>query len=64
MAQMIMLAILIAGSIFLYRRFVADANRLAEKSRLAERERQSGATGTLIKDPETGEYRLDDRSEP
>lgn len=64
MAQMIMLAILIAGSIFLYRRFVADANRLAEKSRLAERERQSGATGTLVKDPETGEYRLDDRSEP
>lgn len=64
MAQMIMLAILIAGSIFLYRRFVADANRLAEKSRQAERERQSGATGTLVKDPETGEYRLDDRSEP
>lgn len=63
MAQMIMLAILVAGSIFLYRRFVADANRLAEKSRQAERERQSGATGTLVKDPETGEYRLDDRSE-
>ncbi len=59
MAQLIMLAVLVAGSIMLYRRFVADANRLAEKSRRAERERQSGAMGTLVKDPQTGEYRLD-----
>lgn len=61
MAQLIMLAVLIAGSIYLYRRFVADANRLAAKTRREEQERQSGAMGTLVKDPETGEYRLDNR---
>ena len=43
MAQLIMLAVLIAGSIYLYRRFVADANRLAAKTRREEQERQSGA---------------------
>ena len=41
-----------------YRRFVSDAQRLAEKSRRAEKERQTGAVGTLVKDPATGEYRL------
>lgn len=59
MPQLIMLAVLVAGAILLYRRFVADANRLAEKSRRVEREQQSGASGTLVKDPQTGEYRLD-----
>lgn len=63
MAQLIMLAILVAGSIFLYRRFVADANRLAAKARREAQERQSGATGTLVKDPDTGEYRLETRPE-
>ncbi|MBB4064360.1 hypothetical protein [Gellertiella hungarica] len=57
--QLILIAILVAGAILLYRRFVADATKLAERSRREERERQSGATGTLVKDPETGEYRLD-----
>lgn len=58
MPQLIMLVLLLVGSVLLYRRFVADANRLAEKSRRMEREQRSGATGTLVKDPETGEYRL------
>jgi membrane protein implicated in regulation of membrane protease activity len=61
--QLILLALLIAGSIVLYRRFVRDARKLSEKSRREERERQSGADGTLIKDPHTGEYRLDQRRE-
>nr|WP_316652792.1 hypothetical protein [uncultured Gellertiella sp.] len=58
MPQLIMLLLLAAGAVLLYRRFVRDAERLAQKTRLAERERQSGATGTLVKDPKTGEYRL------
>jgi membrane protein implicated in regulation of membrane protease activity len=58
MAQLIFLAVLIGGSLYLYRRFVKDAEKLAKKSRQEEKERQTGAMGTLIKDPETGEYRV------
>lgn len=56
--QFILILVLVTGSILLYRRFVRDASRLAEQSRRAEQERHSGAQGTLVKDPETGEYRL------
>ncbi|PTM98431.1 hypothetical protein [Mycoplana dimorpha] len=58
MAQMIFLLIVAAIVWLGYRKFVADAQRLARKRREAEMERQTGATGTLVKDPETGEYRL------
>ena len=58
MAQLITILVLVFSAWWLYRRFVSDARRLAEKSRRAEKERQTGAIGTLIKDPATGEYRL------
>ncbi|XAZ24276.1 hypothetical protein LVY75_13740 [Sinorhizobium sp. B11] len=58
MAQLVTLLILVCAGWWLYRRFVSDAQRLAEKSRRAEKERQTGAVGTLVKDPATGEYRL------
>ncbi|MBX4865502.1 MULTISPECIES: hypothetical protein [Rhizobium] len=58
MAQLITILILVFSAWWLYRRFVSDARRLAEKSRRAEKERQTGAVGTLVKDPVTGEYRL------
>jgi membrane protein implicated in regulation of membrane protease activity len=58
MAQLITLLILVCAGWWLYRRFVSDAQKLAEKSRRAEKERQTGAVGTLVKDPATGEYRL------
>ncbi|PWE58005.1 hypothetical protein DEM27_02095 [Metarhizobium album] len=58
MAQLIFLIILVAGGWILYKRFIGDAQRLAAKSRQAERERETGAMGTLIKDPATGEYRV------
>ncbi|AJC78137.1 hypothetical protein EFR00_16710 [Rhizobium sophoriradicis] len=58
MAQLITILVLVFSAWWLYRRFVSDARRLAEKSRRAEKERQTGAIGTLVKDPVTGEYRL------
>ncbi|OJT96366.1 MAG: hypothetical protein BGN83_21730 [Rhizobium sp. 63-7] len=58
MAQLIFLIVLVAGGWLLYKRFIGDAQRLAAKSRQAERERETGAMGTLIKDPATGEYRV------
>lgn len=58
MPQLIFLVVLIGGGYLLYKRFVSDAARLAQKSRNAQRERENGAIGTLVKDPETGEYRV------
>ncbi|RUM26120.1 hypothetical protein EFQ99_07515 [Rhizobium vallis] len=58
MPQLITILILVFSAWWLYRRFVADARKLAEKSRRAEKERETGAIGTLVKDPATGEYRL------
>nr|WP_295987667.1 hypothetical protein [uncultured Agrobacterium sp.] len=58
MAQLITIFLLVVGSIILYRRFVRDAEKLSAKSKRREKERETGAIGTLIKDPETGEYRV------
>lgn len=58
MAQLILLVILIGGGWLLYRKFVADAERVSAKARQLKRERDSGASGTLVKDPVTGEYRV------
>jgi len=58
MAQLIFLLLVAAAIWFGYRKFVGDAERLTRQRRNAEKERRTGADGTLIKDPETGEYRL------
>lgn len=58
MVQLILLLVLVGGGMLLYRRFVADAEKLSARSKQAERERETGAVGTLVKDPETGEYRV------
>lgn len=58
MPQIIFFAVVIGGIWWLYRRFVRDARKLTEKSRRAENERRTGAVGTLVKDPKTGEYRV------
>ncbi len=41
-----------------YRTFLREAKRVSERVRRAEREAQNRSSGTLVKDPETGEYRL------
>ncbi|MGP4685451.1 NfeD family protein [Agrobacterium pusense] len=58
MAQLITIILLVVGAIILYRRFVRDAEKLSAKSKQREKERETGAIGTLIKDPKTGEYRV------
>ena len=58
MSRIIFFVILIGGAYFLYRRFVSDAVKLQAKSKAAEKERQTGAMGTLVKDEVTGEYRV------
>ena len=58
MAQIIFLLLVVGLAWFGYRKFVADAERLSRQRRQSEKEQRTGATGTLVKDPETGEYRL------
>ncbi|GEO85065.1 MULTISPECIES: hypothetical protein [Alphaproteobacteria] len=58
MSRIIFFVVLIGGAYYLYRRFVTDAQKLAAKSKASEKERQTGAMGTLVKDEVTGEYRV------
>ncbi|OHV75887.1 hypothetical protein [Rhizobium sp. LCM 4573] len=58
MAQLLFLVVLIGGGWLLYKRFVRDAERLSARTKEQEKERQTGAIGTLVKDPKTGEYRV------
>ena len=58
MAQIIFLLLVVGVAWWGYRRFVADAERLSRLRKRSEEERRTGATGTLVKDPETGEYRV------
>jgi membrane protein implicated in regulation of membrane protease activity len=58
MPQLILLAVVGAVAWFGYKRFVAEANRVSARVREAEREKKTGAQGTLVQDPETGEYHL------
>jgi hypothetical protein len=58
MPQIILLAVVGAVAYFGYRSFIREANRVTAKVRRAERQQATGANGTLVKDPKTGEYRL------
>jgi membrane protein implicated in regulation of membrane protease activity len=58
MPQLILLIVIGAIAYVGYRAFVREAERVTAKVRRQEREVQNRANGTLVKDPETGEYRL------
>jgi len=58
MAQIIFLLLVVGLGWFGYRKFVSDAERLSKLRKRSEEERRTGASGTLVKDPETGEYRV------
>ena len=58
MPQLILIILLADCGWLFYRRFIRDAERLTTRTRQQERERETGAMGTLVKDPATGEYRV------
>lgn len=58
MPQLFLLAAVGAVAWFGYKRFLSEAERVNARVRDAEKETRTGAQGTLIEDPETGEYRL------
>nr|CAD6423009.1 membrane protein [Rhizobium sp. Q54] len=58
MAQLIFFILIVGGGWLLYKRFIRDAEKLTARSRERQKEQETGALGTLVKDPETGEYRV------
>jgi membrane protein implicated in regulation of membrane protease activity len=58
MPQLLFFAVVGVVAYVGYRSFVREAQRLTAKARRAETQRQTGAQGTLVKDPVTGEYHL------
>ena len=58
MPQIIFFALIGLVAYVGYRSFVKEAERVTAKVRRAEKQAATGANGTLVKDPKTGEYRL------
>jgi membrane protein implicated in regulation of membrane protease activity len=58
MPQIIFFAVVGVVAYVGYRTFVKEAERVTAKIRRAEKQAANGTQGTLVKDPETGEYRL------
>lgn len=58
MPQIIFFAVVGVAAYVGYRSFVREAERVTAKIRRTEKQHANGAMGTLVKDPETGEYRL------
>ncbi len=56
MAQLILLALVVAVAWYGYRSFKREAERVSARVRREEAELRNRADGTLVKDPETGEY--------
>lgn len=59
MPQLLLLAAIGAIAWYGYRRLLKEAERVNQQVRRAEKEAETRATGTLVKDPTTGEYRLE-----
>ena len=58
MPQLIFFALVGIAAYYGYRSFKREAQRVSKRVREAEKEVQNRAQGTLVQDPETGEYRL------
>jgi membrane protein implicated in regulation of membrane protease activity len=58
LTKLIFFGLLAFGAWYLYRKFVSDATKLAKASEAKRKEQTTGAQGTLVQDPKTGEYRL------
>lgn len=56
--KLIFVALVLVAGWFVYRKFLADAAKLVRKAEVKRKEQASGALGTLVKDPVTGEYRV------
>lgn len=58
MPQLIFFLVIALVAWYGYRAFVREAERVTAKIRREENQARTGSSGTLVKDPKTGEYRL------
>jgi membrane protein implicated in regulation of membrane protease activity len=58
LSKIIFVAVIGLVGWMVYKKFVGDAMKLAKANAAKRREAETGAIGTLVKDPATGEYRL------
>lgn len=58
MPQIILIALVGVVAYVGYRSFIREAEKVTARLRRAEAEAKTHAAGTLVKDPDTGEYRL------
>ena len=58
LTKLIFFGLVVFAGWYLYRKFIADATKLAKASEAKRKEQSTGAQGTLVQDPVTGEYRL------
>lgn len=58
MPQLIFMAVIGVAAYYGYRSFIREAERVTSKVRQQEKQAATGASGTLIQDPETGVYTL------
>ena len=61
MVQLFLLVAVLLVAWMGYKRFLKEAERVTKSVRRAEKEAETGASGTLIEDPKTGEYRVEDK---
>jgi membrane protein implicated in regulation of membrane protease activity len=58
LTKLLFFALIAGAGWYLYRKFVRDTLKLAKAQEARQKEQVSGADGTLVQDPATGEYRL------
>ena len=59
MVQLLLLVAVLLVAWMGYKRFLKEAERVSKSVRRAEKEAETGAKGTLVEDPKTGEYRVE-----
>ena len=59
MVQLLLLVAVLLVAWMGYKRFLKEAERVSKSVRRAEKEAETGAQGTLVEDPKTGEYRVE-----
>lgn len=57
--QLVFFALVGLAAFVGYRSFIKEAERVTARVRRDEKQARTGAQGTLVKDPETGVYRLE-----
>ncbi len=57
--QLVFFALVGLAAFVGYRSFIKEAERVTARVRRDEQQARTGAQGTLVKDPETGVYRVE-----